>query len=140
MVIVPTATATTPEAAILMEVLSVQDGEQGGLLRLAASLVWHLDDAYAQALVRAAEAAGIHPAPLEGPHLWATQEGILSMVDGRALALGRLEFLQRLGLRPHVGEIAAAHRQEARGCIPFFLVTVSTEHCIGLLGIRLSSA
>lgn len=133
-------TAITPEAAVLVDVLPVGGDDQHELLRLAASLVWHLDGAYAQALVCAAEAVGIHPAPLEGPHLWVPQEGVLSMIDGRPLALGRLAFLQRLDLRLQAAEIAIAHRQEERGRIPFLLVAVSAGQCIGLLGIRFSAA
>lgn len=93
-----------------------------------------------KALVYAVEAAGIAPAPLEGPHLWASQEGLPSMIDGRMLALGRLECLQRLGLEPRAGEIDVARRQEERGRVLFFLVAICIGQCVGLFGVRHSAA
>jgi cation transport ATPase len=112
--------------------------EQGHreLLRIAASLVWHLPDTFARAIVAAAQAAAIRPASTEGPHLWVRDQGIMTRVEDHVVALGRDEFLSGLQMSPPPAVLDSARRLTALGHHAFIVMGVTEQRCLGVLGIR----
>jgi hypothetical protein len=124
-----------PLASELTALVPLAGLEPREVLCLGASLVWHLPDRFARALVVAAHTAAIRPARTGGPHLWVRDQGILAGVEGHVVAQGQHVFLARLGLAPPAPEPAVARRLELRGGVPFWLLAVTERRWLGLLGI-----
>jgi Cu+-exporting ATPase len=89
-----TLTEGRPELASLAAAPGFDEGE---LLRLAAGLERASEHPLAAAIVRAADARGLAPAPVEGFEALAGR-GVRGRVDGREVALGTHALLRHLGV------------------------------------------
>jgi cation transport ATPase len=120
----------------LTAIIPVEDRGRHELLRVAASLAQQIPDSYAQTIAIAAQALRIQPAAVDEVITQITDQGILARFEGRLVALGRVEFLGRIGALPHLAELHAAETIEDLESIPYFIVIVAERRCLGLLGIK----
>ena len=127
-------------APAITAIVPVEDRGRHELLRIAASLAQGLPDVYAQEIWRAAEALGVHPAPMEERLFYSPDIGTLARIGGCGYVLGRLSYLRRLHVEPHKAERDVAEDLERRGNAVFAVVVQHNAHCIGLIAVNLAAA
>lgn len=104
------------------------------LLRLAAGLAPLLHGPTGVAISQAIAAQGVEPAHVERVVSGIKDAGVIALIDGTLFALGRLTFLEGIGIRPRLAELRVAERIERTGDSAYFVVAVARAHCLGVFG------
>ena len=104
------------------------------LLRLAAGLAPLLHGAAGDGISHAIAAQGIEPAHVERVVSSVKDAGVIALIDGTLYALGRLSYLEGIGIRPRLAELRVAERIERTGDSAYFVVAVARAHCLGVFG------
>jgi Cu+-exporting ATPase len=107
------------------------DGDEAGLLKLAAALERESEHPLASAIVQGAAARGLD-LPRAAEFRSVTGKGVRGRVDGREVAVGSAALLSEIGIEPGtLGEKADALRSEGQSVM---FVTVDGKTA-GLLGV-----
>lgn len=131
----------TPSAgqARLGIIASIDPRGRHEFLRLAAGLAPQLHGPTGDTIVEAITGMGIEPARIERVVTSLKEVGVIALVDGVLYALGRRNFLEDIGIRPHLAELRLAERIERSGDVAYFVVAVARANCLGVLGAPSSS-
>ncbi|HEV7366416.1 MAG TPA: heavy metal translocating P-type ATPase [Gemmatimonadales bacterium] len=114
-----TGTVTEGRPAVESVRLATDDLEQGRLLQLAASVERLSEHPLAEAIVLAAERAGVPLLPAREFES-RTGRGVAGKVEGHPVAVGNLSFMRELGLDPAPLR-AAADQAGAEGKTPVYV-------------------
>ncbi len=127
------ALETQPEPRLGM-LAPVERRGRHELLRLAAGLAPLLHGPTGAAISQAIAAQGVEPAHVERVVSSVKDAGVIALIDGTLYALGRLSFLEGIGIRPRLAEMRVAERIERTGDSAYFVVAIARAHCLGVFG------
>jgi Cu+-exporting ATPase len=109
------------------------DTAQEQALAWAAGLERQSEHPLARAVVESAQARGITPSPVQAFHAEAGQ-GVRGQIDGRAMFLGRQEWLPELGISCDDRLLAQARHAARAGATPVWLA--DARRAIAVLALR----